>query len=213
MSARYILFTALLVACADPVSAPIDATVRDVADAATLDATARDATVRDPRSDDEIARDCARCHSDQGDAWQHLSSHRLLHSCNGCHQTLAPSEGPGHQSRPQCDRCHSEEAHEGLECVVCHDPHGTANAYLLRARITLPASLGEADVHVTRPEGATLDGFVRQGVDGGVAGTGFCEVCHTRTAHYTRQGNGSAHHGELCSSCHAHATGFSAPDD
>jgi hypothetical protein len=167
----------------------------------------------DQRTDQEIVAACVACHAAEGERWQHVSSHHLLFNCAVCHTQLLERPGVGHEDRPFCSHCHSESPHpDSAPCAQCHDPHGSANAFLLRETITLPGDAGTASVHVTRPEGASPEGFVRAGIpDGGGAGTGFCEVCHTTTVYYNRAGTGALHSAELCSTCHTHADGFHRP--
>ncbi len=163
----------------------------------------------DRRTDEEINATCIACHAPIGDRWRMLSSHHLLFNCTVCHTQQLARPGPGHQDRPSCSHCHSEGAHpDDGTCRQCHDPHGSTNAFLLNETLTLPGDAGTATVHVTRPEGATSEGFVRAGVPDAGAGTGFCEVCHTTTAYYTRAGTGSSHNDGLCSGCHSHPDGF-----
>jgi choline dehydrogenase-like flavoprotein len=75
-------------------------------------------------------------------------------------------------------------------CVDCHDVHGSENLFLMR-----PVVGGER-IELTTPELVKGDG------------TGTCEVCHTNTAHYRRDRNGTAHTGEWCITCHTHGAGF-----
>ena len=152
---------------------------------------------------------CLGCHAaGVGQAWANLSSHKLLHDCTVCHAATAPS-GAGHASKKDCGDCHSAKTHPPATstCATCHNVHGSANAFLIRASITRPDGTAAA-IHVTKPEGASADGLVRAGVAGAAAGTGLCEVCHQGTAHYTAAGGGTAHSGAWCATCHSHEQGF-----
>jgi hypothetical protein len=51
--------------------------------------------------------------------------------------------------------------------------------------------------------------------DGGSTRDGICEVCHTQTKYYRRDGSGFANHsgginynGKDCTACHSHMNGF-----
>lgn len=154
---------------------------------------------------------CFSCHTDVQTDFARASSHALLFDCDGCHVVHDLEGGAGHAERPQCSQCHSQAPHPSdYACVTCHAPHGSENAFLLRASIPRPDGSAIA-VHVTLPEGATADGLVRAGVDGQSAGTGLCEACHTSTAYYTSDGAGAAHHSQWCGQCHSHQHAFAPP--
>lgn len=150
---------------------------------------------------------CLGCHDDVAAAWSNPSSHGILLSCPICHEPTRNDAGAGHATTSDCAACHSERAHQDYECTSCHAVHGSTNAFLIVPRIAL-AGGGEAEVLVTRPEGASSEGLVRAGVPGLDAGTGFCEVCHTGTRYYDRDGEAEPHETIWCFSCHDHQIGF-----
>jgi len=152
---------------------------------------------------------CIECHDEQGLSWEHPSSHQLLLYCTTCHEIVRTDTGAGHARTRPCSDCHSEAMHNGA-CAVCHDPHGSSNAFVVRERIAVPAG-GDAPIHLTTSDGASPDGLVRAGVAGEIAGTGLCEVCHTATAFYTSAGAGAGHFTEPCAGCHLHVAGFAPP--
>ena len=164
-------------------------------------------------TDPAVVARCLSCHEDAvGAAWAHGSSHRVLFDCDGCHHIGDDVPHTKAPALPTCDTCHSEVAHPaGAVCAGCHDPHGSANAFLVRERVRLPDG-GSAPVHVGAAEGSSADGLVRQGSDAGAAGTGLCEVCHTATAHYRASGDAAAHATTFCGECHDHQRGFPPPD-
>jgi hypothetical protein len=155
-----------------------------------------------------LEQKCLNCHDDDmGASWGQLSSHKLLFDCTMCH-TLTTGAGKGHAGARACADCHSSKTHPTpAACSTCHDVHGAANAFLVRAAI--PRADGSTvEVHVTKPEGAGVDGLVRAGVAGAAAGTGLCEVCHQGLAHYNADGSGSNHPSDYCATCHPHEVGF-----
>jgi hypothetical protein len=154
---------------------------------------------------------CLRCHASVASAWENLSSHSAVLDCQGCHMVLSFA-GAGHAVRPACTRCHSESSHPspGASCVICHDPHGSPNVFLVRPKLSLSGG-GAAGIHLSRIEGAGRDGLARAGVAGEKAGTGLCEVCHGVTRYYRRDSSGTPHEAGWCAGCHRHSEGFAAP--
>ncbi len=154
-------------------------------------------------TDDAKDAACLTCHTDVAKDWAHLSSHRLLLGCTGCHAVQAGTPGKGHASVPACTSCHSQTTHQSLACTACHQQHGSANAFLFREQLALPNG-GTATVHLTAPEGATPDGLAHDG-------KGACEVCHDSTTHYDSAGTGTPHETGWCIDCHSHTDGFAPP--
>lgn len=140
---------------------------------------------------------CLSCHVAVKSAWEHSSTHAMIHDCRVCHKTNAPS-GAGHASKKPCADCHSEKAHPAAApCSACHQVHGTANRFLI------PDTLGGRPVFLTTPEGKSDTGLARG------TGKGVCEVCHASTKYYTSAGAGAAHETGWCIKCHSHQNGFS----
>jgi len=107
-----------------------------------------------------------------------------------------------------CSDCHTQVAHEGANCLVCHRAHDTDNIDGIRDSIRT-ADLNTMQVKFLRYTG------VNSFADGDTTRDGICEVCHTTTKYYTRYGSGFANHsdgvnydGANCNSCHSHAAGF-----
>lgn len=107
-----------------------------------------------------------------------------------------------------CSDCHAEGAHQGANCLVCHQAHNTGNVAGLGDNVRM-ANLSTVEVKFLRYTG--LNSFA----DGDTDYDGICEACHTSTKYYKRDGTGFANHsggfdydGSDCSSCHSHAVGF-----
>jgi len=163
----------------------------------------------------EIYGSCAYCHSGTAERMAARGGHHDLDiKCESCHADLKPNDpGPGHRRVPACADCHTTQIthHDGAsspaeQCQTCHTPHGSLNLLLIRQRITPP---GGAAVSVTFNNLAGK-------ADGSFAsltqpGSGVCEVCHTATNHYRRDGSGSPHFTFPCQTCHSHSTGFAPP--
>jgi DmsE family decaheme c-type cytochrome len=93
---------------------------------------------------------CFQCHVNLRGQFQQASTHPVLAgqmSCSDCHEPHQGSARPESGTQlavlnQTCTKCHAQQGgpfvfeHEGLRdgCVTCHDPHGTANAKMLRVR-------------------------------------------------------------------------------
>ena len=151
---------------------------------------------------------CALCHTQENDRFQHPSQHSERFACGDCHPDAGTPPGPGHRTVTYCASCHADfathaPAGNALPCTRCHEPHGTANAYLILEEI----ETAQGPFVPIRFD--NLDGLA----DGSFAspsqpGTGICEVCHTSTAHYRADGTGTAHFTNSCLPCHRHGDGF-----
>ena len=93
---------------------------------------------------------CFQCHLDKRGEFQLPHAHPVMHgkmSCTECHEPHKGKaiEGGGTQLtslNDGCVRCHEAQRgpfvfeHEALResCTTCHNPHGTVNAKMLKAR-------------------------------------------------------------------------------
>lgn len=108
-----------------------------------------------------------------------------------------------------CADCHQTATHMALNCMTCHTAHNTANLSLVRESVRTPDGM-LSGVVFTSATGA--NSFA----DGGAVRDGICEVCHTQTLYYRRDGSVLDNHtgtgidytGFDCTACHTHASGF-----
>jgi len=107
-----------------------------------------------------------------------------------------------------CSDCHAEATHKGNNCMACHQSHNTGNLAGIAGRVRT-TDRTERDVMFL--------GYTKANsfADGDSTYDGICEVCHTATKYYRRDGGGFANHsggvnynGKDCTSCHSHSTGF-----
>ena len=162
------------------------------------------------------ASDCAGCHPNQGVALATNGGHSSLVDCVGCHAERRPNRiGRGHRAKPRCADCHMEPtghpphkveptgARATRNCLRCHDVHGeTANLSLVNTNVVFRRRA--SDRRSRRPGGAVPGGLV----DPVNPGHGLCEVCHTKTDVYRRNGKGEPHFPQDCTLCHSHADHF-----
>jgi predicted CXXCH cytochrome family protein len=155
---------------------------------------------------------CDSCHAEEALrlAKPNLHHDRFTGKCSSCHAEVAPEPGPGHRATSPCADCHSAAlvaTHvppgEALDCVACHEPHGSDNIRLIRDVVRAP----DGTEHALRFDDLTgqSDGSF---ASASAPGTGLCEVCHTRTAFYRVDGGGAPHYTADCLTCHPHAAGF-----
>lgn len=149
-------------------------------------------------SDQALVAGCVSCHQEIGESWKREFSHSQLFDCSQCHQALTAMAGTRHMSSRECSDCHSQTLHLSQPCLVCHDPHGTANVFLVRER------LFQGPVSLTAAEGVSEQGLAHGD------GTGVCERCHTRTKYARADGTGAPHSTRWCAECHSHQAQFSA---
>jgi hypothetical protein len=169
---------------------------------------------------------CTDCHTNQATAWSNFSSHQGIYSCTFCHEEADPIPGEGHRTSPWCNQCHSEAGHPPerlgvsseserllfVNCLTCHDPHGSRNIYLIRERLLIgqgePVPVDFRNIKGRADFSYAERGTEEGGQNGLEPGTGLCEVCHTRTKFYNRTATGGNHYAGRCAGCHNHAIGF-----
>ncbi len=86
-----------------------------------------------------------------------------------------------------CYDCHSENTHQGLNCLICHRIHGAKNALDIRYNVRTPSGVKRV----------SFDGRVFAG-----SGSGLCDACHPLS------GNHLKYKGKDCMKCHTHKGGF-----
>jgi len=112
------------------------------------------------------------------------------------------------QDNRLCADCHTQPTHEGNNCLACHRAHNTYNLAGIRGAVRTP-DLTERAVSFLSYTGT--NSFA----DGDATYDGICEVCHTQTKYYRRDGSGFANHsggfnysGQNCTICHNHLAGY-----
>lgn len=108
-----------------------------------------------------------------------------------------------------CYDCHSQNTHQGMNCLVCHAAHGTSNIMAVRENIRIPGGSVRRVAFRAYSGGNSFAG-------GGGVPSGVCEVCHTKTSVHKNGGGRPAHRdgtdytGSDCTRCHGHDAGFTA---
>ncbi len=109
-----------------------------------------------------------------------------------------------------CWDCHGENTHKDANCLICHQAHNSGNLSDVRETVHTP-DFSDRAVRFTSQTGA--DSFA----DGDTNHNSICEVCHTATKYYRRDGLGQSTHadgqdytGKKCTACHLHNYGFIA---
>jgi len=98
-----------------------------------------------------------------------------------------------------CYDCHHENTHEGMNCMTCHEAHGTANIKLVRRTVrTGGGSVGRVVFRSHKGKNSFADGSP--------AHDGICEACHPLHRHK----DGKDYAGTDCTKCHSHKNGFGA---
>jgi hypothetical protein len=123
------------------------------------------------------------------------------------------------------------------KCIDCHDPHGEPNLYMLYDGDPEGSYSSQTELYsgpvITKGDryGVTRAASDPYGVPPGPpyqgsqapvtmtaksagsdfvtgTGSGICEVCHTLTTFYRKDGSGGVHQTSPCSGCHTHQTAF-----
>ena len=112
------------------------------------------------------------------------------------------------QGNALCSDCHTQVTHRDINCLNCHQAHNTGNMKGIRQNVRA-SNFTTVSVRFLRYTG--YNSFV----DGDSTHDGICEVCHTQTKYYRRDGSGFANHScgvnydrKDCTACHSHYSGF-----
>jgi predicted CXXCH cytochrome family protein len=138
--------------------------------------------------------ECMTCHgvhyTDSGGANGGLGDGYLLRAAND--NTL-------------CEACHTYGAHNGMNCLKCHQPHNPNqdNIFMVRDSVETPNS-GILPAIFLNESGA--NSFA----DGDSQYDGICEICHTNTNYHRNNASGDHTHnaGINCTDCHSHRNSF-----
>jgi len=108
-----------------------------------------------------------------------------------------------------CSDCHAEATHKNANCMECHQSHNSGNLAGIRPTLRTTDRIEAAVRFLTRTGANSF-------ADGDGTHDGVCEVCHTTTTRYRRDGSAFKNHtggfdytGKDCVICHTHEGGFS----
>lgn len=131
--------------------------------------------------------ECAFCHNDASKVT--ISAFRGMSSHLGIGSSYVGGGGNNYSTRSLCD--------------VCHDPHGSKNAAMIRTFVSFGTAAGFGNLT------ATISFNTKTGradyVQTAPPYRGLCQVCHTKTSTFKRNSAVVAHNGTSdCLSCHSH---------
>ena len=107
--------------------------------------------------------------------------------CRSCHDSAA--QVPNARFRNMSSHMLVRGGSQQMDCLVCHDPHGTSNLAQIRTVIN-----GEPIVYTDRSTGL---------IDS-VSNRGLCQVCHVSTIHFKAGVPDTEHPSSDCLNCHRH---------
>ncbi|BCG48660.1 Cytochrome c family protein [Citrifermentans bremense] len=154
--------------------------------------TAPDKTLAATKGHGKAGVSCSSCHDAN-------SGH--INGVAGDKRLLATLTGSENQ---ECNYCHTDagkvtgfklgvKVHQasglGSKCADCHNAHGTANNMMVNGTIN-----------------GTAVSFTGNNTFANGANTGVCQVCHTATQYFKKDGTGATHveSTKNCLDCHAH---------
>jgi predicted CxxxxCH...CXXCH cytochrome family protein len=153
--------------------------------------------------------DCNGCHDGSSRHIRTATNHRLTGTeqsiCSSCHnQDWVVNSVVRTAKVTKTHVRFGETAESPTEaCSACHDPHGSSNKRMVKAKITFHAMSAPYSVAFTN----ATSGFVQTVYPY----RGLCQICHTLTGHFKR-GQAPDTHGtgenRKCLKCHLHQ-----PDD
>jgi predicted CxxxxCH...CXXCH cytochrome family protein len=116
---------------------------------------------------------------------------------------------------------YKNEADMQLNCIECHDAHGTTNIYMVNtvdtdSPLTAPRWYDGSSDLVQKLFGGTVS-FTDNTTGAGYANSGagdtskVCQTCHTATGFYDDANGASGHYTGKCVGCHSHYPAYDDP--